>query len=124
MIFGEASLLASLSAKEKDLIEDAKKGMNKASGQIMAESVEDTPVDTGDLRKRAGISPAEFTGKSVDGNVYYEGPESKFQKHGYAIYVHEMMENKHEQGKAKFLEDVVKRSGDMFLEALQKEMKF
>jgi len=124
MIFGEASLIASLKASEKKLISDAKTGMNKSTGEIQAKSVKDTPRDSGDLRKRSYTSKAEFDGKDVIGNVGYESPESKFTRDGYAIYVHEMTGNKHDIGKAKFLEDVVKKSGDMFLKTLQQEMRF
>ena len=124
MISGSDALFATLLTKQKEIIENAKKGMNKAAGQIMAESVEDTPVDTGDLRKRAYISKAEEDGLNIIANVGYEQPEANYKNNGYAVHVHEILENNHPIGKAKFLEDVVKGSGDMYLKALQREMKF
>jgi len=69
------------------------------SGQeIMAESRDECPVDTGNLRRSGQVI------QDADGAVELSYPVD------YAVYVHENLEANHPIGKAKFLEDPVNRA--------------
>lgn len=72
-----------------------RKGVNRAAHRLRAVAIPRTPVDTGNLRGSFRISAGGRGDPSalviVDAN--------------YGIYVHEILDNHHDEGEAKFLEN-------------------
>lgn len=72
---------------------------------VQADSMENTPVDTGALRASHETSRPEIAGDEVTVAVRCGGPAA-----GYAIQVHEDLEAHHDVGGAKFLENATNRA--------------
>lgn len=100
---------------------------------ITGEAVRDAPIDTGDLR---GSGFAEINGVTVaQGNssgVSAQGVANPANKYSavigftepYALRQHEELEYNHPQGgKAKYLEDAVKRNMTKSIEHIKKGIK-
>ena len=72
-------------------------------GTIMAESLEEVPVRTGQLRRSGAVNEPRKQGRKIVIEFGY-GTD-------YAVYVHENLNNRHKPPtKAKYLEDPVKRN--------------
>lgn len=107
--------MAGLFSEEGDmLIERLKMGMNALAFEIMNDSLDQCPIDTGTLRRSSGIELAEQTGPhevSVTMGYGYGddvNPETRRPAAEYAVPVHERVEALHAPPtKAKFLEDPV-----------------
>ena len=73
-----------------------------------------TPVDTGFLRSTGRVSLTEVNERTVEAELSFNTD--------YAIFVHEILENKHPVGQAKFLEAPVKADAPDFAKAVGKEL--
>jgi hypothetical protein len=73
---------------------------------MMATAKRDTPVDTGTLRASGHVETPQVGFGQVTVTLAY-GTD-------YAVYVHEIRDNQHPVGKAKFLEDAVKAAARRF----------
>jgi len=84
----------------------------KMGQHLRSESVKECPVDTGRLRASATITPVQKKEDKYFVEVGY-GTD-------YAIYVHERTELHHTVGKAKYLEDPLKRNTQFYKEWFEK----
>lgn len=66
---------------------------------IMTESKRIVPVDTGALKASGFVADPEFQRRNIRVMMAYGGAAKE-----YAIYVHEILRNKHPHGQAKYLE--------------------
>jgi hypothetical protein len=82
---------------------------------VDAESVKRTPVDTGRLRATHYVSPPTTSGESI---VVEIGNGTD-----YAVYVHEMTENRHVTGEAKFLQNALNVRAAGMLDRLGKRTR-
>lgn len=71
----------------------------KEQQETITDAQAQTPVETGALRASGTVDPPQVSGTSVTVKAGFGGAAS-----GYAIYVHEIMDNHHPVGNAKFLE--------------------
>jgi hypothetical protein len=84
----------------------------KMGQHLRSESVKECPVDTGRLRASATVTPVQKKEDKYFVEVGY-GTD-------YAIYVHERTELHHTVGKAKYLEDPLKRNTQFYKEWFEK----
>jgi len=105
---------------QKKLLQ-GKNALRKVAEDIMAESLQEVPVDTGTLKSSAFIEEIGHS-KITFG---YGGPNDRLNpKTGqyaseYMYYVHEDLFARHTVGKAKFLEDPVRRNVKKIKEELE-----
>lgn len=112
--------------KKQDII--AKKASNEMvlaeAEAIMAESLLEVPRVTGTLANSAyieqnGLGQVTFGyGKSEGAN-----PKNDTDVEEYMVAVHERLDIKHPNGKAKFLEDPVRRHAEKIIESLTSKMR-
>ena len=89
-----------------------KEELYKMGQHLRSESVKECPVDTGRLRASATVTPVKKENEKYFVEVGY-GTD-------YAIYVHERTELHHNIGKAKYLEDPLKRNTQFYKEWFEK----
>lgn len=95
-ITGVKEVLANLRKADYVIGEGVERGLKRAGLWLQRLSQEVVPVDTGNL-KNSAFTRASGKGMKTDVFVGYTA--------GYAVYVHEILENKHRMGKiAKYLE--------------------
>lgn len=82
---------------EKLTAKAAAEGLTLGMMVIQGQSMNNTPVDTGNLKASQKVIPA--TMDSLTATLTTDVP--------YAIFVHEILTNNHPVGKAKFMEDAV-----------------
>ena len=92
-------------------------GVEEAANLIKTRAQELTPIDTGALKKGAYIKMID-TESGPAAEIGFAPIGSKPAK--YAVYVHEIMENYHPIGQAKFLEIAVKWSAGDVLEIIRR----
>lgn len=93
-------------------------GLFTEGERIMAKSKRLTPVDTGTLRSTGHVQKPVVEEGRIEVTLGFGGPAAP-----YAIYVHEMIENHHEVGQAKFLEQPVNEAARGFTERLAAEVR-
>lgn len=91
---------------EARMTEGTKRARQKAAIFLLSRTIPRVPIDTGRLRN---------SGQAVDGVVSFNTD--------YAIYVHEILENRHPVGEAKFLENAVIENRAAIFHILGIEMK-
>lgn len=91
---------------EARITSGAKRARQKAGIFLLAQTIPRVPLDTGRLRN---------SGQAVDGVVSFDTD--------YAIYVHEILENRHPVGEAKFLENAVIENRATIMHILGIEMR-
>lgn len=89
----------------KDRIDAAKEALEAAGKSVMKASRKNTPVDEGDVRDSHRLS-IEVEGDLVHANLDVEDPA--------AWYVHEQLENRHDDGRPKFLRDAIRSRRGFF----------
>lgn len=110
----------------QDAIADA---LRLAGGKLESNSVQLTPIDTGELRSRAFVSDVYETANSQQIVVGYEQEGQSFpimsgdNSNKYSIYVHERLDVHHPVGQAKFLETATKQFDTDYQKALQVKLK-
>lgn len=105
-------------AAEKLILAEAKRGLKLCAGKVGSMSVEDTPVDTSNLRRSEYETDVVDQGDDFIVEIGYEAD--------YAVPVHEILEPrvKHKVGHAKFLEHALKKFSTKYLQTMDKEIKF
>lgn len=88
------------------------KAVLESAEAILTESIDETPKDTGTLRRSGTVTEVVIEPKAV---ISYSTP--------YAARQHEELDYRHEVGKAKYLEDPVNRNRDHVRRHVQKEVK-
>jgi len=95
----------------------------------MTESKKEVPVDTGALRDSGFVDEPKISGGDISVRLGYGGVATKVnEKTGeitttYAVIVHEDMKAHHVVGKAKFLEDPIKRRREKILTNINLRVK-
>lgn len=126
MIYGVNEMvfkLRELASKFPDRVASA---IYKEAQIEMTEAKRRTPVDTtahaphpGQLRASGGVMEPERHGRNISVTLYFGGGAVD-----YAIYVHEILENFHPVGQAKFLESTLNESRPYMLGRLGKRLHF
>lgn len=97
---------------DKEIREAAKEALYDEALLTLEESNTDVPVDTGNLRASGYVKRPNRLGNV---HIGYAA--------GYATYVHENLEAYHPVGKAKFLEDVIKKRRKGFMGRIRYSIK-
>ncbi len=105
-VFGIEQTIENIEQKKMEIEMRLPDLVYQAGQHLRSESVKEVPVDTGRLRASATVSPVKREG----GRFYVEVGYGT----DYAIYVHERTELRHRVGKAKFLEDPLKRNINLY----------
>lgn len=92
----------------------ALQAINEEGNEVMTEAKRQTPVDTGSLRASARVEPVAAGRDKVEVVLSFGGAARE-----YAVYVHEDMNARHTNGKAKFLEDPLKARASSFVNNLR-----
>lgn len=97
-----------------------RRGIIRAGLFIQADSMKRTPVKTSTL-KNSARSTTRVEKKSAKKSTQYIA-EITYGTH-YAIYVHEMVQNYHRNGEAKFLENAIRQNKKKIQQIIFAEMK-
>lgn len=93
-------------AEVERIIRDAAlRAIHDGAEHILTEAIDETPVDTGTLRRSGTVTDAPSEGAVY---VSFNTP--------YCIAVHENLNMRHVDGKAKYLEDPYNRNKDAVIE--------
>ena len=128
-ITGLSAFASSLNRVQTDALTLLKQGLTSAAEEVIAESVQITPVDTGELRARAFTDTPVVTEDTLEINLGYEKYGTAYpvtpsgSSEEYAVLVHERVEIPHAVGQAKFLETALKSFEPEFLEFLGNAVK-
>jgi len=99
-MFGLSSTMKNIKRLSKyDSAKAYKNAMSEAVLVVQANSVKRTPVDTGNLRSSHVPVVTKVSPDGAKGEVRVDA--------NYAVYVHEMTQNRHPVGEAKFLSNAV-----------------
>jgi hypothetical protein len=90
-------------------------GLYRVAEEMIAESKQRVPVDTGALKNSGHVQGPDESPGGVSVTLGYGGPSA-----GYAIIVHEDLEALHRVGEAKFLESVVREYAPTLLDRVAK----
>ena len=82
---------------------------------ILRESTTRVPVDTGFLRASGRMKVYKANKYGASGFIGYHAP--------YAIYVHEILTNRHPVGEAKYLENSITALTPFFFQQLERRIK-
>jgi len=90
-----------------------------------AESRKRTPVEWGVLKGSHETHPVEFKTPDIEVKITVGGPTaSSPEGAGYSIYVHELVDNYHRVGQAKFLESTLNESRNSFGSRVARRISF
>ena len=104
-----------------------KKATTQACKEILEDSLTEVPRDT-DTLASSGFYEVTGSYKNFEGRVGYggngdpENPKDGLRTSEYAVAVHEDLYAAHPIGKAKYLEDPVRRYAQKFPRAIMKEV--
>jgi hypothetical protein len=122
-----ANVMGAIRSKVIDIESNSGAILIEVAQKIMAESQEECPVDTGNLKSTAHILEPVKEGHKTTVNMGYGGPNDKLRpkpdfKTGrykmaseYMLEVHELLGTHHPHGNAKFLENPVTRNVNWFI---------
>lgn len=124
LLIGEEMLLSRLSVEEREMNKKVAKAMQKAGGEIVRNSVQRTPLATGELRKRSFNEGPLKAGKSYTQVVGYEKFADNWDKdNAYAVPVHENLESHHPVGESQFLQKALNDVGPKLANYISKQVK-
>jgi len=117
-VFDSTSFENGLSRYASSFLHSAEKGLKNVAEQLKEKSVAKTPVNTGELRSRAFVSPVVAERNTLSVTVGYANklPE-------YAIFVHERIDVHHRIGQAKFLESLLHEIYAEFIQIIGRCLK-
>lgn len=95
----------------------ARAALYKGAQEVFAESQRQTPVETGALIG-SGVVTRSGNAHYSEARITYGGAAAH-----YALYVHEILDNYHPKGKAKFLEDPMTQMGPGVVKAIEQAVK-
>ena len=113
-LLNEDAVIKNLNKEIQKIKGRTKVGMEVAARLVMHRSREKTPVDTGNLKGGHYVA----TGTVNGGPVAEVGVTAD-----YAVPVHEILENKHPVGQAKFLEAAVHESQTAILDIVRRRAR-
>ena len=115
-VTGHDLLKAGLKERFTEIMKATGGGLFMEGEETIGEGKRETPVDQGPLINSGHVQLPKYTPTTVTVVLGFGGPagsgnqgSSNDDDVGYAVYVHENMTAYHRVGKAKFLEDPVKR---------------
>jgi len=94
-------------------------GLYEVAEEMMTESKQRVPVDTGALKNSGHVEKPQDTGENISVALGYGGPSAE-----YALTVHEDLDALHKVGEAKYLESVVREYAPYVLERVAKAIRF
>ncbi len=102
-----SKFIANMAAIRRRQLAAAKRGVDRFGEQVLGDSQQLTPVDTGSLQASATTLPAEAAGTKI----------RKVLGHNtdYAAAVHERLDQRHKVGQAKFLETAMLENEPKFI---------
>lgn len=119
-LVGAEQLAAGLSKALRDVFAAGSEGLYEMAKEIEVESKAEVPSLTGTLRNSSYVEQLGITEDSATVRIGYGGPNDRINPRtgqpasSYALPVHEKLNAHHSNGKAKFLEDPVRRhEGDI-----------
>jgi hypothetical protein len=122
-INGLDQLAAKLSVYAEDMNHAVSKGMAEFAGEIEAESVKLTPIDTGELRSRSYIHGPLYDSKNQQYTMVVGYEKDTPAENSYAVQVHEYVEVHHDVGQAKFLETAFETKQPEYLPFIKQIIK-
>ena len=131
-VTGDKEVIARLKKIAQENPSVVAKAMYTHAEFLMTESKKEVPVDTGTARSSGFVEEPRISSSSVSVKLGYGGPASKQNPKGgeaadYIERLHEDTEARHTVGKAKFLEDPVRRNAKKFfndvLSSVQKDIQ-
>lgn len=109
-IKGQERLRGALQSQHILLREQTMNAIEALGQEIMVESRDEIPVSTGTARDTAFVERHDdYVQIGYGGKYNLIHPRTKRSTAEYLVVLHESLKNRHEQGKAKFLEDPVRR---------------
>jgi hypothetical protein len=97
--------------------------MAEFAGEIEAESVKLTPIDTGELRSRSYIHGPLYDSKNQQYTMVVGYEKDTPAENSYAVQVHEYVEVHHDVGQAKFLETAFETKQPEYLPFIKQIIK-
>ena len=122
-IHGLDQLAAKLSVYAEDMNHAVSRGMVEFAGEIEAESVKLTPIDTGELRSRSYIHGPLYDSKNQQYTMVVGYEKDTPAENSYAVPVHERVEVHHDVGQAKFLETAFETKQPEYLPFIKQIIK-
>lgn len=122
-INGLDRLAAKLSVYAEDMNHAVSRGMAEFAGEIEAESVKLTPIDTGELRSRSYIHGPLYDQNNQQYSMIVGYERNIPAENLYAVSVHERVEIRHKVGQAKFLETALKTKMPEYLPFIKRVIK-
>ena len=122
-IHGLDQLAAKLSVYAEDMSDAVARGMVEFGGEIEAESVKLTPIDTGELRSRSYIHGPLYDSKNQQYTMVVGYEKDTPAENSYAVQVHEYVEVHHDVGQAKFLETAFETKQPEYLPFIKQIIK-
>ena len=122
-IHGLDQLAAKLSVYAEDMSDAVARGMVEFGGEIEAESVKLTPIDTGELRSRSYIHGPLYDSKNQQYTMVVGYEKDTPAENSYAVKVHEHVEVHHDVGQAKFLETAFETKQPEYLPFIKQIIK-
>lgn len=114
-IVGLDKVLAGMMVYEKTIEKRAEKALLDEANTILREAMDQTPVETGTLRRSGTVEGPKVSAKNITVEIGFNTD--------YAAAVHENLKAKHATGKAKFLEDPVNAAAPGMPARLSARMK-
>lgn len=98
-VIGVPNVFRELETRAKRLNKKVEKAITDEGNTVLLEAMDQCPVETGTLRRSGTVENPKVKSGDVSVEIGFNTD--------YALYVHENVNARHEQGKAKFLEDPV-----------------
>lgn len=99
IVSGQEEIIRNLNAEIRKMTDRSRKGMRTAALIVRRESMERTPVEFANLKGEHYTEVWDEPGIGISAEVGTGTDVSR----GYAIYVHEILDNRHTVGQARFL---------------------
>ena len=127
-VTGDKAVIANLKKLAQECPESVARAMYTNAEFLMTESKKEVPVDTGTARSSGFVDEPKITSSSISVTLGYGGPASKVNPKGgtaadYIEILHEDTQAHHTTGKAKFLEDPVRRNAKTFFNDVLKSVR-
>jgi len=122
-IHGLDQLAAKLSVYAEDMSHAVGKAMAEFAGEIEAESVKLTPIDTGEQRSRSYTHGPLYDSRTQQYVMVVGYEKDTPAENSYAVQLHERVEVHHDVGQAKFLETAFETKQPEYLPFIKQIIK-
>lgn len=108
-------VIANIERRAQQMKRDAAGFIGERAHETLRDSQKEVPVSTGELVESGFVGPVETRPGTIEATIGYTAP--------HALAVHEDLTARHDDGKAKFLEDPVRREVPRFGRDLARAIK-